>query len=79
MAASFRAFADELSKISFDLGPGLGAIPGVEPGTQDSADSLTEDVPHGTHGRLLRLPAPGARLKMMQGPRAYGPRIASTS
>jgi hypothetical protein len=37
---------------------------------------LLQDVPmHGTAGRIAKGAAPGLKVKMPQGPRAYAPRI----
>ena len=37
------------------------------------------DNPYGTEGRLLKLPAPKAKVKKIQGPRQHAPRLSAPS
>jgi hypothetical protein len=50
------------------------------PGLDGLGTSLPQaENPHGTEGRLLRLPAPRAKVKQVQGPRQHGPRLSQPS
>jgi hypothetical protein len=54
------------------------SVPGL-PGLTGENEAVLPVSPHGTEGRLTNLNAPRAKLKKMQGPRAYAPRLSKPS
>ena len=66
----------KLSRVAAKLAASVPGIPGL---TGENAAHMIGQNPHGTEGRLLRLAAPRAKLKKMEGPRAYAPRLGAPS
>ena len=53
----------------------VSQLPGVAPDPQAGAEAM-RDVVNGTQGRLSKPAIGGARVKQLQGPRAYAPRLS---
>ena len=71
MLARASRSARQLTKVSMGLG-----VPELD----GSGTSLPlTDNPYGTEGRLLKLPAPKAKVKKIQGPRQHAPRLSAPS
>jgi hypothetical protein len=66
----------KLSRLADKLAASVPGIPGLA--GEGGAHLLPQNA-HGTEGRLSRLAAPRAKLKTMQGPRAYAPRFSKPS
>lgn len=52
-------------------------VPGIPGLAGEGGATLLPSNPAGTEGRLQNLAAPRAKLKQMQGSRAYAPRLAA--
>lgn len=66
----------KLSRVAAKL---AASVPGIPDLAGENGAHLLGQNPHGTEGRLLRLAAPRAKLKKMEGPRAYAPRLGAPS
>lgn len=66
----------KLSRLAEKLAASVPGIPGLA--GENDAHLLAQNA-HGTEGRLSRLAAPRNKLKTMQGPRAYAPRLGAPS
>jgi hypothetical protein len=67
-----------VSRIASVLTKEAASVPGL-PNLAGENGAVLPVSPHGTEGRLTNLAAPRAKLKQMQGPRAYAPRLAKPS
>lgn len=68
-----------LSKLATALSAGsqVTALPGIAPDPQQGEEALRkEPVLNGLEGRLMKGLGVGNKLKTIQGPRAYGPRLS---
>lgn len=64
----------KLSRAAAKLAASVPGLPGL---TGENDAHLLAQNAHGTEGRLSRLAAPRAKLKQLQGPRAYAPRLGA--
>lgn len=74
--ASLIQLSKQAAALSADaITPNIKSLPGLKAGPDNALETLRETVPHGTKGRILRPQAGGVKIKQMQGPRSYAPRL----
>jgi hypothetical protein len=67
------------SRVAEVLSKAASNVPGIPGLAGEGAANLPTPTPAGTEGRLLNQAAPKAKIREMQAPRAYAPRLSVPS
>ena len=67
------------SRVAGALSKAAASVPAIPGLTGEGSAAMLSTSPAGTDGRLQNLAAPRAKLKEIQGSRAYAPRIGPPS
>jgi len=65
------------SDLANELTKAAASVPGIPGLAGEGGATLLHTKPGGTQGRLQNLAAPRAKLKAIQGSRAYAPRLST--